>query len=125
MSDGVHDRFPKATKDQVRLALLQIKILLANKKYTFIPRRENLNTLTKFGLVPENIIDIINDLTYENYCNGPTDDRDRGDKKCMWEFGTQLDECDIYIKLKLTIDEIINISFHKAKETLEYHYKDE
>lgn len=86
-------------------------------------RKKNLETLADLGLLPRDILDCINELTPEDYCNGPNDDLDYGDKDCIWEFGKDSYGCEIYIKLKVDAEKVKDISFHKAERKLKYHYR--
>lgn len=83
-----------------------------------------MNTLAELGLVTQNVLDLIFEITYKNYLNGPTDDRDRKrDTKCIWEFGYNMDDNPIYIKIKiLDINNVIGISFHIAERQLNYFF---
>lgn len=117
---------PKADPKEINRALLYIKQALTSNNFIFLESREkNLKTLSHFGIVTQNVYDIILELTYKNYCNGPTDDRDfPQDTKSIWEFGYILDSEEIYIKIKIErLDRVIGISFHIADRPLYFHYK--
>ena len=113
-----------ANTAQIKLALFMIKKLLSEKKYRFIERQKNLETLAQLAMLPEDIIEEINSLTCEDYCSGPSDDRNSAEKNCIWEFGKQIDDVTVYIKIKLTVEEVLTISFHTAERELRYHYKE-
>lgn len=117
--------FLKIDKKDIVLTLIKIKIFISQGQYEFVPRRKNMESLAELGLMPENIIDIINELTFEDYCSGPEDDRDFGEKDCIWIFGKYIDEYEIYIKLKISTDRVVTISFHKAEFSLQYPFKSE
>lgn len=120
-----HPRKPQATIDEINDALYIIKNSIANNQFKFIDtRKKNLDTLSALGFITKNVKDVILALSYQNYLNGPTDDRDFPlDKKSIWEFGYQIEETPLYLKIKITkINEVIAISFHIAEKPLYYHF---
>lgn len=64
-------------------------------------------------------------LSLTNYADGPKKDLDKPGE--LWEFGTEISGCEIYIKLKITeIDgeKIVKcISFHEADRPLNYPFR--
>jgi len=95
-----------------------------SKKFTFIPRRGNMDTLTKFGLTVKHVKQILANLTHKNYFNGPSRDRDRK-TKMVWEFGTHIGGEEIYIKLSddFSFSVAKCISFHEAERPIIYPFK--
>ncbi|WP_455631520.1 type II toxin-antitoxin system MqsR family toxin [Megamonas sp.] len=110
--------------DDIEEFLCKVRVLIANNKFRFFKKRKkNMISLALLGLTPEDIPEIIAELRYENYSSGPEDDRDREDKNCIWVFGYQYEEYEIYIKLKITTEELLNISFHIAEYPMKYPHK--
>ena len=114
----MYDRLPPpADIMKVKLELIRIKIILEDPSKLLIAdeRKKNMDTLAKLGITPAGCITYINELTYKNYLSGPLDDRDTLEKECVWEFGTVIQEQNIYIKIKhLKQDNILVLSFHEA-----------
>lgn len=90
-----------------------------------IPRDVNRQTLLYLGLTKRNLEEILLGLTVLDYCRGPEPDRDKQGE--IWEFGKEVKDENIYIKLKVTEvggKKIAKcISFHIAKYVLKYPYK--
>lgn len=90
-----------------------------------VPREENKQTLIALGFTAKNRYDEIIGLTVCDYCEGPLKDRDRPGS--VWCFGKQVNEKEIYIKLKLVEIEGVKVakclSFHIAKYPLNYPYR--
>ena len=109
----------------VVLVLFQIKTLISQGRCSLEEQREkNIRTLTELGLLPEDVFQILLELTPQNYYRGASNDYDTGEIDCIWEFGTLIEDKEIYIKLKLTEDYVKDISFHIAEREMEYPYKD-
>ncbi|SCM78703.1 conserved hypothetical protein [uncultured Sporomusa sp.] len=117
---------PKADRRQINAALCTIKTAISNNKFRFMEeRKKNMETLARFGFVTKNVTDIIMELTYKNYLNGPSNDRDiPEDTDSIWEFGYEVESEPIYIKIKIRkLDDVIGISFHVAERPLYYHFQ--
>lgn len=117
-----------ATPEEVNNCLMLIKEKLSSKKgYTFIPRPKNMEALTNAGLTIPQAIEIVKNLTYKDYFNGPTDDRNYPNTGDMWEFGCNPIYGDFYIKIKISYidgDPIIILSFHDPVRPIRYPYRD-
>ena len=80
-------------------------------------------TLSELDLTPFIAAEVIRNLTVEDYYRGPTkpDHCDKGD---IWEFGTKIDNIEVYIKLHIIEDfgvpYVTCISFHKAQWPINY-----
>lgn len=115
---------PVASINQVRLALFQIKTLINKKQCSFEQqRKKNIDTLAELGILPEDVFDLLLELTPENYYKGPSKDYNTDEKDCIWEFGIKINERDIYIKLKLMTDFVKDISFHFAERPLIFPFQ--
>lgn len=89
--------------------LKQFKQKVNESGLIVIPTKKNRDYLARSGLLPNECIDIIINLTERNYSSGPELDRDRnGD---VWIFGCRHEGERIYIKLKLDT-EAKCLSFH-------------
>ena len=109
---------------KIVLALFQIKSLISQGKCSLEEQREkNIRTLAELGLLPEDVFQILLELTPQNYYRGASKDYDTGEVDCIWEFGTFIENKEIYIKLKLTNDYVKDISFHTAEREMEYPFK--
>ena len=109
---------------KVNLILLKIKLLIGEGKCSFEEQREkNMKTLAALGLLPEDVFEILTGLTPQNYYRGPSTDYNTNETDSIWEFGITLEGQEIYIKLKLTVDFVKDISFHFAEKTMEFPFK--
>jgi len=65
---------------------------------------------------------IIYDLTFEDYCEGPINDRDKPGS--LWIFGKEVNSTLIYIKIKIVQSEgekgALCLSFHRANEKMNF-----
>lgn len=86
-----------------------------NDNYTLIPRRKNLNTLARLGIMLPDALDEIYALTSLDYFSGPDIDRDIPCSDKLWTFKKYIYGENIYIKLKVEYQEnkqVKIISFH-------------
>ena len=107
--------------------LLEFKAIAVSRGIDVIPRRLNLDTLAWLGLTRRNQIDELIGLSVTDYCKGPEADKDKpGD---VWVFGKQIEQQDIYIKIKIAQTEQGKIakclSFHIAVRPLTYPFRNE
>lgn len=89
-------------------------------------REKNRKDLSDLGITLYQVREIIHHLTHENYYKGPTVDFTT-DGSITYEFGTEFDGNEIYIKLEV-IDKFKwlickCISFHKAERPIDYPLK--
>jgi hypothetical protein len=82
-------------------------------------RDKNRDGLIAIGITKHQRAEVVRSLTPEDYCEGPLPDPTRpGD---IWVFGKQVEDIEVYIKLKLTQTEAPKcLSFHPAEHTLRY-----
>lgn len=110
---------------KVGLILFRIKALIIEGKCSLEEQREkNIETLAALGLLPEDVFQILLELTPQNYYRGPSRDYDTDETDCIWEFGMTIEQRKIYIKLKLTDDHVKDISFHFAEKEMTFPFKD-
>ena len=76
-----------------------------------IPRRKNLDSLAYLGLIAYQMEKIIKELDESNYVSGPETDHD-GSTGEIWKFKVRVEECEVYIKLKLDGTDAKCLSFH-------------
>lgn len=106
---------------EVNRFLKQFKALMnAQNGVEFIPRDKNLNDMITLNLLPNDVDDYINQLTYRNYSEGPDNDND-GTAGQIWVFWGEIDSNPIYIKLKLDTKAKC-ISFHIAERRMPQPY---
>jgi len=115
----------QSTIKEVNNFLAEVKSLITTGSYDFIPRPKN--NLTSLGINFKIALDIILNLTYKNYFNGPEQDDNPRFIGFIWEFGTDEESYQIYIKLKIkdtTRGSLLCImGFHKAGFPIKYLYK--
>lgn len=103
-----------ASKEEIRFLLEKAKRLISSQKFDFVPRRKNMQSLAKYGLMIKDAKDEILELTIGNYYKGPKKDFDRPGE--IWEFKKDINGTLFYIKIKIVIecgDEILKcIGFH-------------
>ncbi|ERI93910.1 putative toxin-antitoxin system, toxin component [Clostridiales bacterium oral taxon 876 str. F0540] len=111
--------------EEINCFLVEVKSLITEGKYDFIPRPKN--NLTNLGINLKIALDIILNLTYKNYFNGPEEDDNPKFIGFIWEFGKDEDQYQIYIKLKLKDTSrgklLCIMGFHKADFPIRYLYK--
>jgi hypothetical protein len=96
---------------------------MANAGGLWVPNRDkNREALLALGITKTLRGEVIRSLTPEDYCKGPLpDETQSGD---VWIFGAQIEDTEVYIKLKLTESEApICLSFHPAERELRYPFK--
>jgi len=106
--------------------LKKFKKLVSEKKFYILgDRNKNRKTLIKLNITESIRKDCILNLTDLDYCKGPLCD-DIGKGK-IWVFGLEIDNKEVYIKLKIDEykgDEYAKcLSFHIAEHKLEYPFK--
>ena len=100
---------------EVRLAIADGRCMIDTRKF------KNKRTIAALGLLPEDILDEISDLTYEDYIYGPEpDDRPNHKGEDVWFFKKKVDWFMIYIKLEFqliqgtnTYQKLAVMSFHE------------
>jgi hypothetical protein len=114
-----------ASIDEINRFLKEFKRRLSMRgKFLFVLRDVNLATLSSLGITVKHAKEIINNLTYEDYCLGP--EKDKNDPKGnIWCFGSKINGSEIYIKLSdhFSFDNAKCVSFHVACDKLTYPHK--
>lgn len=113
-----------ATIDEINAFLIEVKVLVSEGRIDFIPRPKN--NLARLGINIRIVKDIINNLTYKNYFNGPEEDDNPKFGGFIWEFGKDEERYQIYIKLKIketSRGKLLSImGFHRADFPINYKY---
>lgn len=114
-----------APQAMVALFLIQAKQAIAAGHIELASRPENTATLLRLGLTPQDQLDSLLALTPQDYyrCEPPP----QGVENDAWAFGVDIQNVEIYIKLKIIImpigNHVICISFHQAEFPLTYPYR--
>lgn len=107
------------------LFLKKFKQLILDGQLYFVNRKAHQEALIELGLTNEGCKEVMLELTIENYCQGPNQDHDRRGE--VWVFGQDIENREVYIKLKIAkVDDVEIakcISFHRAKYPLCYPHK--
>lgn len=115
-----------SSKQRVRNFLIEFKQLMVNGKFKLLGnRRKNYESLTQLGITKQIRKECIFNLAVYDYCKGPEfDDSGSGN---IWIFGIEIDNHEIYIKLKIDEAEGEKIakcfSFHISNYQLHYPNK--
>ncbi len=90
----------------------------------FLGREKNFNTLSSLEMRPVDREQVLDDLTTEDYSEGPKPEDWYGSKE-MWVFGKKIKNQEIYIKITLGVEgtNTICISFHTAEHPMTYPLK--
>lgn len=111
-----------ASKFDVELFLKQLKQHLEIWQIVFINRPKNqLQTLADLEITAQKREEIIKNLTYKDYSEGPKPETQFTGGE-MWIFGKKVKNQELYIKLTISnkTDNVICISFHKAEHPMKY-----
>lgn len=110
------------TIEEIESFLRKAKSLIRQGRWTFVPRKKNLDGLAELGITIHQAKMEILALTYRHYERGPIGDRDaEGD---LWEFIKEFEATPIYIKLKIDDRGCVCISFHLAIGPTSLPYRD-
>lgn len=97
--------------------------------FHMVSRDKTMNGPATFGLTPNDAKDLTASLTPANYCSGPEADH-VGSGEGIWVFGTDIEQMEAYIKLKLVQDPREKnvlwakvLAFHPAERALNYPLK--
>jgi hypothetical protein len=117
---------PERRKEEVGAFLRAFKKIALHRGIDFIPRRGFLEARAWLGLTLKNCRDEIMALTVDDYCEGPSPDRDK--PGLVWVLGKKIGGTDVYIELKLATVEGQTIakclSFHPAGQPLCFPFRE-
>jgi len=110
-------------RSQVRSFLKDFKELMGQGRYYVLDHEKTKQTLIQLGLNYRQLDELIHSLELEDYSSGPTPDQYK--PGIYWVFGKNLEEIEIYIKLKIVTyrngdEQAICISFHRSERSLKY-----
>jgi len=111
-------------KEEINRFLGNFKKSINKHSLHVLKRDKNIKTIVELGFKLLDVSDEILRLTYMDYIDGPKTDYDDNYPGVLWEFGKNIKYEDIYIKLKLSDDKPVCISFHVAEKKLAYPFKD-
>jgi hypothetical protein len=91
----------------------------------FIGRSKNLQTLLDLEIDEGDRLKCILSLETKDYYRGPSPDPDFPESGEVWEFGTNVKNTEVYIKIKIGMfnKSVICLSFHKAEFEITYPFK--
>jgi len=114
------------TKGQVDAFLKEMREKIRFFDIAFRPRHKNLDSLAEIDIIPIERIEYLNKLTYENYKSGPNKDTHDSIKPDYYEFGIQINNIEVYIKISLGMPgkRVDCMSFHKAERPITYPLKE-
>ncbi len=100
--------------DEVKQFLLDFKQAATSNGVDFVPRKDNILTLSYLGITKKNVEEILLGLSVADFCKGPLPDDSKPGE--LWEFGKNMDGEEVYIKLKVVKESNLAkcISFHIA-----------
>jgi hypothetical protein len=99
----------------IKVCLHRIHTLCGEKRYQFLRREKNMQTLSDLGLTENDAIQALMRLKMSDYISGPEADYDGTDGQ-IWKFSHPISGETVYIKLKFFqhkgMDRLKIISFH-------------
>ena len=104
-----------APMKEIEKILADMRHAINNRNYTLVPRKKNLETLARLGILMCDAVEEIYGLTPSDYDSGPKNDRDRPGSDCLWVFKKSISGTIIYIKFKVKYQEngdVMILSFH-------------
>ncbi len=104
-----------ASQNDIALVLQDMRKAIDCGAITLIPRRKNMLTLARLGILWEDAKDEVYHLTVADYFSGPSVDRDFPNMDKLWVFKKRILGETIYIKFKVAYKENGEarvISFH-------------
>jgi len=105
----------QSSQADVEKILADMRSALLQKKYVWIDRKKNKDTIADLGIMMSDVWDELFDLKYSDYRSGPEIDRDLPDSDKLWIFKKGINGQVIYIKFKVEYQkdgQVRLISFH-------------
>ena len=106
---------PSTSSAFILAVLKSMRDAIREKRYTFEPRKKNMDTLARLGITIKQALDEMLSLTEQDYVSGPENDRDRPGEDPLWIFKKRCYGEVIYIKFRVkynTDGSIKILSFH-------------
>lgn len=124
-----------ASTKAIQTFLLQCRQIIASKDivpstFVVIRSEKNKQTMLELDFTDKQMIEVLEELTQEDYAEGPCNDRDY--HGTIWIFGKHIEEKEVYIKIKVSelddrgnkIASLICLSFHFSEKPLTYPYEE-
>jgi hypothetical protein len=113
------------TREEIAQFLQAFQHKVALGQYTILNRPENsTDELLKLKFKPSNRQIVLQNLTVEDYSEGPGTDKDTGNP--LWVFGHFYERkkktIELYIKVHIGKTRAVCVSFHKAKYDMSYPF---
>lgn len=110
-------------EDEVETFLNDLKQKIKVHDLIFVEREKNQKTMTELEIYQSDCKKYISQLKIENYYKGPVKDSQYGNE--YWEFGIEIKNKEIYIKLNYghLNKPVICISFHFAEHKIKHKFK--
>ncbi|RJQ42376.1 MAG: hypothetical protein C4545_04735 [Anaerolineaceae bacterium] len=123
-----------ASTKEIQAFLMQCRQISTSKdivptSFVVIRTAKYKKTMLGLSFTEKQIVEVIEELSLEDYTEGPLEDRDfRG---MVWIFGKCIKDKEVYIKLKISelddlgnkVASLICLSFHFSEKPLKYPYK--
>lgn len=91
----------QASTSDITIYLTEVKRLLSEGKYDFVPRRKNMQALAQYGLTIADAKNEILGLVVGDYYKGPKQDFDLNRPGDIWKFKKNIDGMQFYVKVKI------------------------
>ena len=116
---------PNSTKEKVESFLNDFHTKLNVFSIVFVNREKNSQALLDLEITTEQRLEFIKNLKAEDYFNGPRQDANVPNSPPFWEFGINVKENEVYIKINFgkPNKSVMCISFHIAENKITYPYK--
>ena len=110
-------------KSEVERFLKDFRVKLKVFDVVYIDREKNTQTLLDLELVPSKRKEALEQLTVEDYSEGPLEETMHGGSN-VWVFGKKISGREIYIKVAMgqPSRSVICVSFHIAENPLRYPF---
>lgn len=108
----------RATKKEVNDFLTDVRAAIDINAWDFLERKNTKRVLTSFGLTEQDAIDVIYELTFDDYYMGPKKN-EYPDRDDVWEFKVIFEYRIFYIKLEIEYrnnKDLLVWSFHPDGE---------
>lgn len=113
-------------KEDVQQFLEDFKTKLSVFKIVYRDDRDkNLQALAELEITGTERTELIKSLKAQDYCAGPTKNELYKNHPDYWEFGLDIKNKEVYIKIEMGLpnSSVICISFHVAAHDLKYPFK--
>ncbi|NDL67787.1 type II toxin-antitoxin system MqsR family toxin [Anaerotalea alkaliphila] len=91
----------QSSQGDVEQVLSKLRQAIDTENFELWPRRKNMESFARLGIMPKDAIDEIYGLTYKEYVAGPEIDRDKPESEKLWIFKMMIMGHMFYIKFKI------------------------